>query len=772
MRKLPHRTLFITLLLVASLMGGLRPAYACGPFAREAIFSYTKHPDFPLDAFARGQLGVLQPNYARSYLVVAYRYLNGQSFTQTEQQSLLSLWKERVAYDWQNKADDGKTTWLAARKKVKDAGPEPAIEVYRETKKEEYDYFLNCPSDAFETASQTLDARIKQFGAESAEVRDWLQAQDKVFANCGGGENIPGETNASAQVIRADRVYQIAAAKFYATRFDEARADFEKVAADSSSPWHETARYLIARTLIRKASLGEAASRTDTLTQAETQLKKTLEEIKQGPLHDSAAKLFNLVQLRLRPAERMHELAQSLAGKTASNDFKQDLWDYTLLLDQYLGDESVPATVPAEKTKEALAGDDLSDWLGNFQSNDKESFEHAQKRWQETQSSAWLVSALSKAVGTGANISQLIDAANRIEPSSPAFEMASYHAVRLLIESGKQAEARRRLDTILAGEQSKLSPSAVNSFLHQRMMLATSLEDFLKFAQRRPAAFTWGEDGRELPMETTELASDDELKQLVGRTLFDSDATRIMNEQFPLALLQDAASSPTLPEHLRKRIALAAWTRAVILDNAEAGVALARILSTLAPEMRALLVEYQSARTPAGRKAVALYTLLKFPGTRPFIDPNIGRLTPLNERDLFRDNWWCDRSPDAIIAASEDEQSDDAAESAKTAASQPVAVVPDFLSDAQRAAAEKERAALLAQGTAPNYLARETMEWARQSPNDPRVPEALHVVVMATRYGCSDKDTGALSKAAWQLLHSRYAKSVWAKKTPYWFKDS
>lgn len=770
MRNVPLRNLFITLLLLASLMGGMSPAYACGPFAREAIFSYTKHPDFPLDAFARGQLGVLDQTYARSYLVVAYRYLNGQSFTQGEQEALLSLWKERVAYDWQNKADDGKTAWLDARKKVKDAGPEPGIEVYRETKKEEYDYFLNCPADAFETASATLDARIKQFGAESAEVKDWLQAQDKVFSNCGGGESIPEDTRSSAQVIRADRAYQIAAAKFYATKFDEARADFEKVAADSSSPWHETARYLIARTLIRKASLGEDAKRSETLAQAEAQLKQTLGEIKQGPLHDSAAKLFNLVQMRLRPAERLHELAQVLVGKSSSSDFKQDLWDYTLLLDQYLGDESVPATASADKAKAALAGDDLSDWLGNFQSNDKESFEHAWKRWQETQSNAWLISALSKAEAGSASLSQLVDAADRIEPASPAFATASFHAVRLLIESGKAAEARRHLDAILSGEQSKLPPSAVNDFLHQRMALATSLEDFLRYAQRRPAAFSWGEDGRELPIEASELTGDDELKQLVGRTLFDSDATRIMNEQFPLALLEEAASSPVLPEHLRARVALAAWTRAVVLDNSEAGVALARVLGNLAPEMRALLGEYESAKTPASRKAIALYTLLKFPGTRPFIDPNIGRLTPLNERDLFRDNWWCDRSPDAV-AASEEEESESVDAAAKSAASKPASPAPDFLSAAQKAAGEKERAALFSQGTAPNYLARETLEWAKRSPNDPRVPEALHIVVMATRYGCSDKDTGAFSKAAWQLLHSRYAKSIWAKKTPYWFKN-
>src|SRR6266850_1510119 len=46
---------------------------ACGPFFTDAIFVYTKHPDFPLENFAAGKLGVLQTTYARSYLVAAYR---------------------------------------------------------------------------------------------------------------------------------------------------------------------------------------------------------------------------------------------------------------------------------------------------------------------------------------------------------------------------------------------------------------------------------------------------------------------------------------------------------------------------------------------------------------------------------------------------------------------------------------------------------------------------------------------------------------------------
>jgi len=56
------------------------------------------------------------------------------------------------------------------------------------------------------------------------------------------------------------------------------------------------------------------------------------------------------------------------------------------------------------------------------------------------------------------------------------------------------------------------------------------------------------------------------------------------------------------------------------------------------------------------------------------------------------------------------------------------------------------------------------------SPDDQRLAEALHLVVRATRYGCSDDGTAQISKQAFDVLHARYPNSSWAKQTPYWYK--
>jgi hypothetical protein len=50
------------------------------------------------------------------------------------------------------------------------------------------------------------------------------------------------------------------------------------------------------------------------------------------------------------------------------------------------------------------------------------------------------------------------------------------------------------------------------------------------------------------------------------------------------------------------------------------------------------------------------------------------------------------------------------------------------------------------------------------------VPEALHLVVKATRFGCTDDATGRYSRDAFQLLHKKYEDTKWAKITPFWYR--
>jgi hypothetical protein len=71
--------------------------------------------------------------------------------------------------------------------------------------------------------------------------------------------------------------------------------------------------------------------------------------------------------------------------------------------------------------------------------------------------------------------------------------------------------------------------------------------------------------------------------------------------------------------------------------------------------------------------------------------------------------------------------------------------------------------------TSTGFLGDYVMQRATTVPNDPDLPWLLHVVVQSTRGGCLDTDASALSKKAFALLHKRFPRSEWARKTPYFY---
>ena len=744
--------------LLAVVLLATSPAFACGPFLIEAVFVHRVHPTFPLERFAAGRLGVVQPSYARSYLYVAYRYLQDAPFTPDEQKALSELWKDRLNYGGSPGDEDWVKSWLAARRKV--VATDPAeIKVYRDREKpNEYESFMNCQKDSFDTAITTLEARIAKYGADSPAVKTWVEAQDQVFSNCGGGSSIPGELTGEADALmRADRAYQIAAANFYATNFDEARKRFEAIASDSSSPWQQTAVYLVARALGRKGSLGPPEQKQESLEAAEAQLRKILADNKLSSLHAASLRLLNLVRLRAHPAERLHELAELLQTKKPDPNFKQDLWDYTALLDGFLEKDDAERKQQPAIPKE----DDLTDWIAGFEDSTNDARDHAFARWQATHSNAWLLAALTKVESKDPHVSELIAAAQAVPSSSAAFVPARFHAVRLLVDSGNDAAARRVVDQVLKTTRAQLDPSALNLFVAYRRLLATNLDEFLADAGRVPAALSWNDDGREIPAEASELG--DDTKALANKPLFDTDAGYTLNRQLPLSLLKQAALSTVLPVPLRRDLAQAVWLRAVILDDAKTADELTPTVSSLIPEIAPLLSDYVSATRPDEKKFAALYAWLKTPGLEPVVDVGVPRETPLTQQDSLRDNWWCS-AVEVTTATASDDSAD--VKSFTDTGNKP----PRFVSPAELDQGTKERASLAKLGAAPNYLAREVTLFAATHPDDARVPEALHLAVKTTRYGCDDENTGKWSKAAFDLLHRKYPNNPWAKKTPYWFK--
>jgi hypothetical protein len=133
----------------ALLAGVVSPTVACGPFFTDDVFQFTVHPDLPLKKFAAGQLGIVRGTFARSYLIVAYRYLTEHPLSSREQSDIVKLWENRIDASSPAGSIDATTKWQAARKSLGGATKEVEIDVTRGVgKREDYGGFTTISSTA------------------------------------------------------------------------------------------------------------------------------------------------------------------------------------------------------------------------------------------------------------------------------------------------------------------------------------------------------------------------------------------------------------------------------------------------------------------------------------------------------------------------------------------------------------------------------------------------------------------------------------------------
>ncbi|MGC9946029.1 MAG: hypothetical protein ABSF64_06630 [Bryobacteraceae bacterium] len=694
---------------------------SCGPFLPETVFT-TKLAPLDEARFYRGQLDILQPQYRRIYLMAAYRYLTGIGLGKADQRALLA--KPAGPDFWIDRDSPAIQGWLQARVQL---GVPPLDQIDRFKMLPDRVFILNCGDDAFRNATATLVERGRA-GVSHDDLRDWVAAQDQVFANCSGatGPSVPATLPATAaRGMQADRAYQIAAAEFYAGQFDAASADFLRIAGDRSSSWHRVAPYLAARALIRKATMVDAAA----APAAQEQLHKVLADPDSGAWHESARGLARYLLVQTDPARAIGELARAVA--TEKTGAAGAMNDYRILLDQYAG-----------RNKEAPRDADIADWIAVMQHGPAD---QALGKWRTKRSLPWLVAALTYADQPD---SELTAAAAQVPDNSPAFPTVEFHRLRLLPPD----EARPLLDAMLSR---KMSVSARNLFLAERMRVARDWEELWRFAPRTAAGTYVVGEGEQT---ATSLA-----------LYFDDDAARILDRQAPLATLQAAAVNSSLPSNLQLQVARAVWVRSILLHDTGAANAIVPVLAALDSSLKPYLDTYRAAPDDKARAFAAVWLLLNNPGMRPSIDPGAGRLTPTGKIDTFRDNWWCpagdypNNSPDTNRA-------DAPLNAPLMLLYRDASPKAGFLSASQRADAGQERKRLASAPAAPNLLASQAVEWVESHPNDPRAAEALRLAVRAGRYACGgDAQTDHWMKRAFRLLHSRYANTEAARRTPYWY---
>ncbi len=460
-----------------------------------------------------------------------------------------------------------------------------------------------------------------------------------------------------------------------------------------------------------------------------------------------------------------------MSGAAENTNILNDLTDYVWLLDSIedqakeKGEEldraeaknkgedySYEYRIKLRDVPNADRAEDLTDWLITFQAAD--GFAYAFDKWKQSGKPQWLIAALVHASKDAPQVAALIAEADKISNNSTAYSTARFHQIRLLIETEKSAAAKQKLDQILTKDFNKLNVSAQNKFLAQRTILAENLEEFLKYAQRKPLTFVWSDDGNETG---DDMKENNDLSPWTKRTMFDYDAASFLNDKAPLSVLRQAALSANLPEHLKKIFVVAVWTRAFLLGNKAVEKEFAPLMLQSAKEYAPLFSKYANAENPVEREAAALKMILSYPKIDTEIPVGYGREdSTATVIDSTRGNWWCiEEKPDNAYTRSQKPKE-----------------YPNFLTAAAVSQAKLEKAKLIAAGSSATFLAKRAVEFATRNPAHSLAPEILHLGVRATRYGCQNEQTLTYSKQAFQTLHKQFPNSEWTKKTPYFFGEN
>jgi hypothetical protein len=765
-----HSKLFLRLLLSAAFLVSffcVAPILQSCSEGAEPFSDFSLHPDVPLEKYAAGSLGIVHPSFARSYLVVAYRYFSGVPLNKDEQLGAQAVWSVRIGdsnvIDTSAGPDrpqnpyatpgllNGPETWLAARKQ---ATSEPPTNVESTKDGPNYSNYVNCSDDAMNTAARTLEARVQSFGKDSAGVKEWLRAQDTVFVNCSGRVKLVLPDSASAslpQIFQFDREYQIAAAQMYGNEFDAAGKAFDKISSEEKSPWREIAPYLAARNLVRRATLDVPAAQpnqyssqqfnSDKLAQAESRIQGFLADPRQKSIQIPLAALLDRVEFNLHPDSQTTTLSQRLRAPAPNGRFYSWLCDYTRLLDKRPdsrpGDFYDPRDTDPKAYAEAAPErqkDELTDWIITLQANNDSATDHALQVWRAHPGSVpWLLAVLAKTNSSAAYSAEVLAAADKIPATSPAYITAFYHRMRLRNATKQFADVRKSIDALLKNSEN-IPGLAISQLTDLRLDAAANLDDALHFV---------GQSGCQNSNDFSPSSCPYGLGPHSAEVL----------DSFPIDLLVQAYQNPALTDQIKNQISRNIWMRAVILNRHDVAqkfdqqvLQLGSQPQIIKPEYAATLIQqYESAATPEDKQFAALFFLQH--------QYAFGYEMGTNEP-------WC-ASPSGPW------QPDPYGRVKSFLPAYPALLTPDQIKQATA-----ERALLDAADSQSNYYVTIAIAFAEKHPDDPRVPESLSRAVKNTNRNCNNPRTGALSKKAFDLLHSKYPNTTWAKNTKYWYGDS
>lgn len=708
-------------------------------------------PDIDAKAFRMGELGVLLPTFDRESLFLAYRALSLGTDALRRQAAAA----KPAALE--PEPEDGIRVWLDARRAFTDRAPETAPSAYRDFGGGRIGGFLNCTSGGFVLAAQTLQSigRDPKFG--KSEVQEWLAGQDAVFASCAAAPEaspaLPRSLDAKTPApLRQLRQYQMAAAHFYAGRFDEALVQFDAIAADKKHPMRPWAAHAAMRTILRKASLDDSLrSRLNEIRQTQQpveQLKSAMASAVRSDesrleaarakivaratailadksletVHQPAAKLKHQATMRLTPAIAYADLSGALGRFDSDAAVSGELDDWVRL-----GDKLFDTRGRLDLIQQLRGKHEYFDWIRSIQAcTDNPSspnytgrcgqeHAHALELWKASKRNTWLLAALVTAPRYAPDLDAVVVAAKQIGPQAMEYPSVRYHLVRLLRASGRHDEARALLED--SKTAATTSVSAANLFAQEAFALSRNEDEALPHLLRQYYGFRPNPNRRTQP--PLGLGADGD--EMINRRMASEDLLRL-------------AAKPAVSADLRRQLLVAAWWRADMTGNAALAQTAARQAGEAVPALRDTANSYLQAADAEARHLVLAKGALQYR-----ISPQVGHVPSqafASRRQAPTADWWCSFASDDFV---------DEVRIQRTPAESPHLA-------AASAQAAGELKALAQIGTGADWLARVAQNQQGLQPQDPALRPMLQAVAASSGQACISPDSDRLVAEAKRLL--------------------
>ena len=278
--------------------------------------------------------------------------------------------------------------------------------------------------------------------------------------------------------------------------------------------------------------------------------------------------------------------------------------------------------------------------------------------------------------------------------------------------------------------------------------------------------------------------------------------SQAMIDRLPLSLRLELGRSENLPNEFRLDITLTNFVRAVLSSNDAATNETARALADLLPQLREDWLAIAALPSGEDKRFAATFVMTKIPslrsdladysrpvGTVPEFSgawvnwvrlrPEAPKPTltfPMLGKYAAEDSWMTDNGDDSTENgdAGNDDKTVDLVCAGKCGAAPFVLHMPPFAAP-HLASALEERVHYLtsdmieaSSAASAVSLWDDALAYVTAHPNDPRAGETLYRLIRVARWGGNPNHLG---KRAFKLLHSRYPKSIWTQRSPYYYDN-